>query len=47
MRINLLTIFKSIYGELTNSLDIFIDSPNIENYAEVQYIIGRTIGSFR
>lgn len=36
--------FKSIYGELTNSLDTFIDSPNIENYAEVQFIIGRTIG---
>lgn len=36
--------FKSIYFELTNLLDTFIDSPNIENYAEVQYIIGRTIG---
>lgn len=36
--------FKSAYDELTNSLDTFFDSPNIENYAEVQFIIGRTIG---
>lgn len=36
--------FKSIYGELTNSLDAFVDSPNIENYAEVQYLMGRAIG---
>jgi hypothetical protein len=33
--------FKSIYGDLIKSLDTFIDSPNIENYAEVQFIIGR------
>lgn len=36
--------FKNIYSDLTNSLDTFIDSPNIENYAEVQYLMGRTIG---
>lgn len=36
--------FKSIYSDLTNSLDTFIKSPNIENYAEVQYLMGRTIG---
>lgn len=36
--------FKSIYGDLIKSLDTFIDSPNIENYAEVQFIIGRAIG---
>jgi len=41
--------FKNGYDELIILLDNFVESPNIENYSEVQYMIGRTVsrlGSF-
>jgi len=35
--------FKNGYDELITLLDNFVESPNIENYSEVQYMIGRTV----
>lgn len=37
--------FKNVYDESVNSLENFVESPNIESYSDVQYMVGRTISS--